>query len=275
MRYSLQAMVLQSKRRPRKRVIVFRPVTMPATLASDLYAAAYAPVVAAWEQALPDIRAEYERSLAQITHDAAADLSGITTSIENGITGLVVTLRLRLERWAARLEQLHRTRWVSAIKQGTGLDVSAMIGAGDARAPLGTLIERNVELVKSVSDQTRAKITDAVFRGLQQRRSAADVGREIADAVDMSKRRALNIAADQTVKAGAALNDERRREAGLMTWEWVSSHKTHFRPEHAARDGRRYSDDPADGAPPPDDRPGELPFCGCTSRAVLSLDGEF
>lgn len=273
MRYSLARMVAQSKQRPRKRTFALRPVIMPGTLASDLYASAYAPVIAAWTEAVPAIMAEYQRSLAQVTDgattDGAAELSGVATSVENGITGLVVTLRLRLERWAARLEAMHRAKWVSAVKTGTGLDISAMVGAGDARAPLGTVIERNVALVKSVSEQSRAKITEAVFRGLQQRRSAADVGREIREAVAMSRRRALNIASDQTTKAAAALQEERRREAGITTWEWVHSGKVHYRPEHLARNGKRYSDDD-----PPPDLPSELPFCGCTSRAVLSLDDD-
>jgi SPP1 gp7 family putative phage head morphogenesis protein len=86
----------------------------------------------------------------------------------------------------------------------------------------------------------------------------------------MTRRRALNIASDQTVKLASALNEERRREVGIDTWEWMSSHKVHYRPEHLARDGKRYSD-----ADPPPDMPGELINCGCTSRAVLSLDGPF
>ncbi|MEY4838680.1 MAG: hypothetical protein RLZZ475_2539 [Pseudomonadota bacterium] len=273
MRYDLAQMVRQSKKRPRKRTIALRPVIMPATLASDLYSVAYSPVIAAWTEALPAILAEYERSLAQVTDgattDGAAELSAVATSIENGVTGLIVTLRLRLERWAARLEAMHRAKWVSAVKTGTGLDISAMVGAGDARAPLGTVIERNVALVKSVSEQSRAKITEAVFRGLQQRRSAADVGREIREAVAMSRRRALNIASDQTTKAAAALQTERAREAGLNAYEWIHSGKVHYRPEHLARNGKRYEYGELG-----DDEPGSAPFCGCVARAVLSLEDD-
>jgi len=155
------------------------------------------------------------------------------------------------------------------------VDITAMVGAGDMRAPLGMVIERNVELVRSVGDQARSRISDAVYRGLAQRKAADEVARDIREAVDMGRRRARNIASDQLSKAAETLNEERRREAGLMAWEWVSSHKVHYRPEHKARDGKRYSDDPADNAPAPQDRPGQLPYCGCTSRAVLSLDSEY
>jgi len=264
-----------TQRKPRKRTVTFRPVTLPATMASDLYATAYAPVVKEWEQGIAAITAEYERSLNQLTTDAAPELSGVIVSIENGISQLAVSLRLRLERWAARIEAAHRRRWNATVKQSTGLDVSTLTGPADMRVPLSTVIERNVELVRSVSDQTRARISDIVFRGLAEKKPVRAVAAEIREGVGMGRKRALNIASDQAVKASETLNEERRREAGLMAWEWVSSHKTNYRPEHAARDGKRYSDDPADGAPPPNDRPGQLPFCGCTSRAVLSLDSEF
>jgi len=272
-RIDLRAMWAQ--RKPRKRTVTFRPVTLPAMLATDLYQSAYALIIAEWTAGLPAIMAEYERSLSQLTTDAAPELSGVIVSVEAGITRLAVTLRLRLERWAAMVEAAHRRKWSAAVKQATGLDISAMIGPGDMRAPLGTVIERNVALVSSVSSQAKDRISDAVFRGLAERKPVREVAAEIREAVAMGRERSIRIASDQASKVSETLNEERRREAGLMAWEWVSSGKTNYRPEHKVRNGKRYSDDPADGAPPPNDRPGQLPFCGCSSRAVLSLDSEF
>ena len=275
MRYDLTALVRRAKR-TRRSVIVFPQVVLPAMLGSDLFAAAYAPVLAKWTAALAPISAEYERSMSQIIADAAPELSGVITSTDAAVAALMVTLRVRLERWAAAVEAAHRRKWLSSIRRATGLDASMLVGPADMRASLATVIERNVELVRSVSDQARGRIADAVFRGLNERRSARDVATDIREAVAMSRRRAINIASDQISKAAETLNEERRREAGLSAWEWVSSHKKHFRPEHAARDGKRYDDNAKSGPhKPPEDRPGQEPHCGCTSRAVLSLDGEF
>jgi SPP1 gp7 family putative phage head morphogenesis protein len=275
MRYDLRALTRRSNPGIRRKTIVFRPIVAPGVLATDLYRAAYAPVIAAWTSALEPIMSAYERTLAQLTQDSPADVGAVVATSEGGVAALLITLRLRLEEWAARIERWQRGKWRSAVLIATKVDVETLIGAGDMRAPMSAAVERNVSLVKSVSEQARGRIADSVFRGLQNRTPARDVAKEIREAVDMSRRRALNIAADQTVKLTSALNDERRREAGLMAWQWEHSDKLRPRPEHVARDGKRYSDDPADGAPPPNDRPGELPFCGCTSRAVLSLDGEF
>ena len=268
----LAAMAARTKR-TRKREITFRPITAPATLASDLYAEAYAPVVKAWSEAAERIVEQYGRSLATLdglTVDSPAEVGAVLSATEDAVTRILLSIRLRLEAWAMRTERWHRGKWASTVKAATGVDISTMIGPADVRTTLGAAIERNVGLVKSVSEQARTRIGEAVFRGLTKRSPAREVAAEIKAAVGMGRRRALNIAADQLVKISAQLNSERRREAGIDTWEWISSHKLHFRPEHAARDGKRYSDDTA-----PEDLPGELPYCGCGERAVLSLDGEF
>ena len=267
----LAAMAARAKR-TRKREITFRPITAPGTFASDLYAEAYAPVVKAWEAAAERIVGQYERSLATMdamTVDSPAEVGAVLSATEDDVTRILISIRLRLEAWALRTERWHRGKWSSTVKAATGVDIATMIGPKGAQTTVGAAIERNVGLVRSISEQARTRIGEAVFRGLNKRAPAADVAKEIREATGMARRRALNVAADQTVKITAQLNSERRREAGIDTWEWVHSGKLHPREEHRARNGQRYSDDDA-----PEDTPVELPYCGCTERAVLSLDPE-
>lgn len=269
MRYNLASLTQRTKS-TRRKSIPLRPIIAPATYASDLYAAAYAPIIKAWEGAVPEIVAEYDRALAQITTDSPADIGQILERQENDLFRLVMTIRLRLDQWTLRVEKWQRSKWRGAVLSATGVDVGTIISAGGMRMTMAASIERNVSLVKSVSDQTRARIGEAVFQGLTKHLPTREVSASIREATTMGRKRALRIASDQTVKIAAQLNSERRREAGIDTWAWVSSHKVNYRPEHQARDGKRYSDDA-----PPSDLPGELPYCGCTERAVLSLDGEF
>ena len=274
MRYSLAEMY--ARKRPRKRTVSFREVTLPATFASDLYASVYSLVIREWEGSIDQIMAEYIRSHSEITADAAPELSGVVVSVEAGISRLLITLRLRLERWAAVVEQAQRRKWAATVKRSTGLDISAMVGPADVRASLSVVIENNVALVRSVSDQTRDRITSSVMRGLSEKKVPREVAKEIRQAVGMGRARALRIASDQTSKIGETLNEERRRQAGISTWEWVSSGKVHARVDHARRNGKRYDDEATSGEhKPPEDRPGQLINCGCTSRAVLSVDSEF
>lgn len=261
----LAAMTRRS--RPRKRSVTFRPVRIPGTLASDLYASAYAPIIAAWSEAIPAIIAEYERTLASLTTDSPAD---VRVRIEGGdsvVATLLLTMRDRLARWSRTFEAHHRRRWTASVLTATGIDIKTMIGPEAAHETIETVIERNVGLVRNVSEQARGRIADSVFRGFTKRTPAREIAAELREAVAMARRRALNIASDQAAKLAGALDQERRREVGIATWEWVSSGKVHFREEHAARDGREYSDED-----PPESMPGEEINCGCTSRAVLHLD---
>jgi uncharacterized protein with gpF-like domain len=266
---------------PRRKAVALRPIVAPATFASDLYLSAYKPIIDAWEAALPGILTTYERILAELVTDSPADLQAEVGQIEAVNAALVLTVRPRIERWARVVEAWQRRRWRATVLSATKVDLQTMIGPADARMTLETVLERNVALVRSVSDQTRERIADAVFRGLREQLPVPDVGRQIREAAAMARRRAKNIAADQTVKLTASLNEERRRQAGISAWEWIHSEKAHPRPEHQVRNGLLYSDTPgqvgeqAEGKrirKPPQDRPGQLPFCGCTSRAVLILE---
>lgn len=275
MRDNLAQMWLRAAR-PRRKEVAFRAIQPPSTLASDLYASAYGPVLAAWADAVEPIMAAYSRALAMIATDSATDAGAAIDNAEQQAKRLIMTMRLRTEAWAVKVERWQRGKWRDAVLTATKVDVQTMIGPTEMQATIQTTVEANVALIKSVSDQARGRISDAVFRGLRERKKPDEVAKEIREAVDMCRRRARNIAADQLVKISASLGEERRREAGISTWEWVSSHKAHPRPEHARRDGKRYDDNVKDGDhKPPQDRPGQLPFCGCTERAVLSVDSEF
>lgn len=268
MRFNLARMWRRAAN-PRRREVVLRKITAPATMASDLYAAAYAPVVEAWESALPEIESAYRRALSAQTTDSPADTATAISAAEADVTRLAITLRTRVQNWAVKVEKWQRDQWVGAVNTASSVDISTLIGAGDARDTVEAVIEANVGLIKSVSSQAQSRISDAVFRGMRERRNPDDVAKDIREATAMAKRRARNIAADQLVKITSSLGSERRRQAGISTWEWVHSSKLHPRHAHLERNGKRYDD-----ADAPNDLPGQLPFCGCTERAVLSLDDD-
>jgi uncharacterized protein with gpF-like domain len=238
-------------------------------------------VIEIWQNALPAIEAEYARSLSELTQDGVPQLEAEIERTSNLAGAVILTVRQRVEGWAKIAELWHRQRWARTVRTATTVDLATLIGPQDVRETLETLIARNVGLIRSVSDETRRRIADSVFRGLQARTPPRQVAREIAEAVGMGRKRALRIASDQNVKLSSALNEERRRQAGIDSWVWMHSRKRHPRPEHEVRDGRLYSENPErvgseyEGSivrRPPEDKPGELPYCGCTTRAVLILE---
>lgn len=267
MRYDLATLIRRANPGLRRSSIVLRDIVPPTTLATNLYRAAYARVIASWSDALPGIEDAYARTIAEMTTDSPADVQGEIDRVSEGITRLLLLLTPEVRNWALRTEQWYRGKWRGAVLSATGVDLDTMLGAGDLRASLETHIEWNTSLIKDVSDQARQRIGNAVFDGLRNRTPARDVAKTMREAVAMGRRRSVAIASDQLNKLTLSLADERRREAGIDTWKWRSSHKLHFRPEHAARDGNEYTD-----ATAPQDMPGQLPYCGCRSQAVITFD---
>jgi SPP1 gp7 family putative phage head morphogenesis protein len=267
MRFSLAAMTRRAKPGMRRTSIPLRTINPPGTLATDLYRACYLPVVQAWEAAQAPIMAEYERTLAQMTLDAPVDLGARLEFVERELQRLYLEITPRLRDWVYRVERWHRGKWRGAVLSATGIDLQTLIGPSDVAETLEAVLARNVALIRDVGQQAQGRILDAVFRGLTNRTPAREVAAQVREAVDMSRRRSLNIASDQLGKASSALDGERMRQAGIDDWKWVHSGKRHPRPEHLARNGREYT-----FADPPADMPGEKPFCGCRKLAIVRFD---
>ncbi len=266
MRYDLAAM---AKRLGLKRKeTTFAPILVTSAQANTLAAISHR-TLAPWYGSKERIMQLYEQELSRrLQTDSIDDLVSLFGQLGDEVSRLVLDLTPQMRSWAFELERWHRGKWSRTVLAGTDVDISNLIGPVETLEPIETFMARNTALIRNVSDETRAKIADLVFRGLQQRTPPNQVGRAIAQTLQLSRRRANRIAADQAVKLSAALDRQRQREAGLDDWKWKHSGKLHYRPEHKARDGNLYNDKTA-----PEDEPGELPFCGCVRQAVLIIDG--
>ena len=273
------ATLARRARNIRKSAIVLREVSAPAMLATDLFQQAYRPTINLWTQAAPRITEEYARTLASLTTDAPADIQAQIDGAEAAFQRLFFALTPSLRDWVLRVESSVRQRWVRQVYSATSVELSSLLGPSDVAETLESIMARNAALVKDVSQQIQARISDAVFRGLNARSPARDVAKEINEAVALGRKRALRVAQDQLSKASGALAEERQRQAGIEQVIWSSSHKLRPRPHHAARDGKRYylaTKKAVDGSETvdPSDWVSIPPFCGCKSRAYISFDDE-
>lgn len=277
MRYNLAAMTKRATNR-RRPSITLRPIEPTATMAGDLYRVAFRPVIQAWQQAIVTIGGRYEAALPvrDSIHDAVFDLDAILAAIEGSLQQLVVAITPRLQQWSVRAEQWHRGRWRGAVLAGTGIDPQTLLGASDVSETVSAFVSRNVQLIRSVSDDTRARVSDIVLRGYSSRTPLRTVAKEMSEAVDLGRKRALRIASDQNSKLAAGLDRARQEQAGIAQFAWHHSFKRHPRLWHQARNGKVYDWSTLKQVDGPDviqpgDNAGEPPFCGCRSRGVIDL----
>jgi uncharacterized protein with gpF-like domain len=269
MKFDLSQMV----RRPSKRPIVLANIKPTQVQADDL-ATLYLRVVARWTAAIERIIAAYSAALSKLQTDSANDAGSTIDSVDAEVKRLILLLTPELRDWALKVERVHRGKWAANILSAASVDLNTVLLSGDVTETVDSVINWNVALIKDVSQEAQKRIATAVFSGLQQRKPATEIAKEIREAVSMARSRSIRIAGDQIRKMGESLNDARRHQAGINHWKWRSSHKLHYRPAHQARDGIIYSDanPPGSYPPAPQDRPGQLPYCGCTSQSVVVFE---
>lgn len=265
MRYDLAAMTRRAKN-PRRPSIRIRDTRPPSTFAGDLYRSAYKPVVDIWAEAVGEIMAEYERTLA-MTQDSPSDIEAKLEQAERRFSLLSLTITPAIQKWAIKIEAWTRGRWRAAVLSATNVDIGTMIGPSDVRQTLDAAINWNVSLVKDVSAEARRRMSAIIYDGLRGNKPAREVAKELRGAVDLGTKRSQRISSDQLIKITSALADERRREAGIDTWIWLHSGVAHPRADHLARNGQEYSDDN-----PPPEMPGQLINCSCRQQSVLKFD---
>ena len=113
MKFDLAAM--WARQRPRRRTTVLRETTVPAMLASDLYAAAYLPIVKLWSDALSPVAAQYEGTIAAMTTDSASEIGDVIANVDKQAGRITLSVPVVLRHWAKRVEEAQRRRWIAAI----------------------------------------------------------------------------------------------------------------------------------------------------------------
>lgn len=270
MRIPLAEMVRRANPRMRRRKLPLREIDTTAAQASDL-ASAYTAVVRAWQVGARDlILPAYQRTLDEtaMVRDSISDIEvAIAATEQNALVAQLNFARV-FTGWAESLQLWHMSKFIRGIKYISNVDLDTMMGPADTRLTVQEVIARNTALVRDVSNQTRGRISDSVFRGLQLRTPMREVAKQIAEGTELSRKRSLRIASDQTVKLAASLDRERQLQIGITEFEWMHSGKVHYRPEHLARNRKVFGWDSEVGRTDP---PGYAPFCGCKAKAYLEV----
>lgn len=265
MRLDLPALL---RRQGRKRPLTLRAIKTTKAQGRALYRL-YSPVMDVWARGSERIIAEYARTIATYTGDSPADIEAEIEVVDEEAVRVSFDFRAFFREWAEQLLRWHIERIGSQLTYATGLDLRTYFGP--AEGTLEDYLARNTALIRDVSDQTRGRIADIVFRGVQQQTPTRDIAKQINEAVGLGRKRSLRIAIDQTVKLSGALDALRGRELGSNGYDWQHSGKLHYRPVHKERDGKYFAfGSEVDRLDPP----GYAPFCGCVRRIVFDPSDE-
>lgn len=168
------------------------------------------------------------------------------------------------------------TDLTNSLKQlSDGLVIDTDILSGPLKDITTASIAENVSLIKSIPQQYLHQVKGSVMRSITTGNGLQDLIPELQKYKGITKRRAKNIALDQTRKVYNNIGIARSQEVGLEEGEWLhSGGGIHPRETHIGEmNGQIFK--LKDGLYDPDlgynIQPGEEPNCKCTWRPVLKF----
>jgi SPP1 gp7 family putative phage head morphogenesis protein len=169
---------------------------------------------------------------------------------------------------------------MSLKKLSGGVTLSKKSIAGTLRTAFKASVTENVGLIKSIATDYQSRMQGAVMRSITTGNGLKDLTRHFESYEGITKRKAKNLAIDQTRKAYNTMNAGRMKKSGIKKYQWLHSGGGQKpRPDHIAMNGNIYSfDDPPVIDEQTGERgiPGQAYNCGCTMLPIVEFDeGEY
>lgn len=131
---------------------------------------------------------------------------------------------------------------------------------------------QNLTLIRSIDNQTLEAIHYAlsrnVIRTVDREMLVSELTQTIKHMANVNEKRAALIACDQVGKLNSQLAQYEQFNQGVDSYIWTTMKDNRVRPQHAAREGKRYywNDPPSDG------HPGWPIRCRCIATPVYDTD---
>jgi SPP1 gp7 family putative phage head morphogenesis protein len=210
---------------------------------------------------------QQERQVRSYTGDAReewfARLRSLINEMEATVTGTVSGI-LDLEA------KQHTKGFMAAAKRALGIDLAAVIHDEDLVEYVQMAVARNTSLIKNFGDDLLKRIEQTVYDNSIAGNTVATLRAKLKEQFGISDRRAKLIAQDQTAKFNSDLNKVRQTQAGVTSYQWMTSHDERVRERHRRLDGKEYKwGEPTgaeDGLPP-----GQPIRCRCVARGVVTF----
>lgn len=125
-------------------------------------------------------------------------------------------------------------------------DLAQVVSSPEYRSRVAYLRARNFELMRGVVEETRAQLSDALSRGMENGDNPLEIARALKKRTGVSAFRARRIARTEINMAHRRArwdeNDDAEKRLGIITRElWLSALSPTTRRTHAARHGKVYT----------------------------------
>ncbi len=179
----------------------------------------------------------------------------------------------------ASLKYSKSTVHASLQKLTGGLSLKTGVVSKGLEEVSKAIVAENVSLIKSIPELYFTQITGAVMRSITTGNGLADLRPYIEKYEGMTKRKAKNIALDQTRKAYNLINKQKLVDLGVKQFIWIhTAGSINPRESHQDIDGHTFSFDNLEAEQialnvPKQDRglPSIPPYCRCTMNPVIQF----
>lgn len=202
------------------------------------------------------------------------DVSDIDRSLFYSVSQAAITrsrqAEIKVAESLSREAARHTGQFARYVKSITKSDMSTFIRNSDTRAVLKNSISMSAALIKNLSDDALSRVEGAIYRAAVNNTSPKELENELRRQLGISRRRAKNIARDQTSKLNSSLTRLRHEQAGIEEYIWRTSHDERVRPLHRSIDGNVYKwgkpTGAEDGLPP-----GQPVMCRCSASGIFRV----
>lgn len=211
---------------------------------------------------------EFSRMLRRVMERAEADLEKKTAAFD--LIRKLNDLENRAHKYSIR-------EWKRVVRQTLGINIFDDYYDGKFfRDNTRQWVLQNVDLITTIPQQTLKRMYNVISGGQYAGKTAAEIGRQIQDAYNVSKSHARFIARDQMAKLNARITQQQQTDAGITKYVWRTVGDGRVRESHRHLNGKRfkYSDPPV--VDPKTGRranPGEDYQCRCVALPVFDIDG--
>jgi SPP1 gp7 family putative phage head morphogenesis protein len=171
-------------------------------------------------------------------------------------------------------EKVASSNVFSSLEQlSGGLKIKTSDISSQTKSILKASTTESANLIKSIQSKYLDDIAGETYRSITTGQGLKDLIPYLRDQRGATKRRAKNIALDQTRKAYSSVTRSKMEEAGVKKFIWNHSFSSaEPRKEHLAHNGKIYSFDDLPQYKGKDDMPSWLPFCRCTMTPVIEFE---